>query len=87
MMVAEFHAFLLLEELEIPGKIGKYMYSMQNNWTILLCTTGILGVSKQVCCWGYGKTTERDALLSIFKEEARGFPSLAQGKKDSGAVA
>ena len=61
-----------------------------NNWTILQCTTGTWGVSKEVCHWAYRKTTKRDALLSIskvFKEEAGGFPSLAQGKEiDSGIM-
>ena len=66
------------------------MNSMQTIGQFLQCTTGVLGVLKQVHHWAYGKTTKRDALLSILKffNEARGFPSLAQGKEiDSGIVA
>ena len=57
-----FRAFLLLEKLKICRKIEKIHAFNAKQWTILYCTTGTLGVWKQVCCWAYGKTTKRDAL-------------------------
>ena len=84
MMVQNFMPFCYGKSLKFMEKIRKIHVFNAKQWTILYCTTGALGASKQVHCWAYRKTTKKDALLKIFKvfkEEAGGFPSLAQGKE------
>ena len=71
-------------------KLEKYMYSMQNNGQFCSAPQ-VHWVCQNKCLTGLMERLLRvthSEYFKVFKEEARGFPSLAQGKEiDSGIMA